>query len=187
MEFDSYGPIVIGVIAYIFGYRQPAIERGNEAIGLADAQLAAGNDSVALEMYQAVASDHGFAAGNRAALQSAILLYQKGDYEEALKYLNDYDGTDDVVAATAEGLKGDCYANMDQLAKAESAFGKAASMAKANKALTPYFLLKKAHVLEAEQKWGDAATTYGQIEKQYPAFGQQCMAEANRIRCEAMM
>ncbi len=178
--------IVIGSIAYIYGYRQPAIEQGNEAIGRADAQLAAGNDSVALDLYREVAADHSFAAGNRAALQSAILLYQKGEYEEALGYLDDYDATDDVVAACATALKGDCYANLDQLAKAESAFAKAASMSNANKALTPYFLTKKAHILEAEGKWADAAATYGIVEKDYPAFAQQTAAEANRLRCEEM-
>lgn len=178
--------IVIGTIAYIFGYRQPAIENGNEAIGRADAQLAAGNDSVALDLYEQVAADHGFAAGNRAALQSAILLYEKGDYEKALGYLNDYDGSDDVVAACANALKGDCYANLDQLDKAEAAFTKAASVSGANKALVPYFLLKKAHVLEAQQKWAEAASTYGIIEREYPAFARQCGAEANRLRCEAL-
>lgn len=177
--------IVIGVIAYIFGYRQPAIERGNEAIGQADAQLAAGNDSTALELFEQVAADYGFAAGNRAALQSAILLYKQGDYRKALEYLNDYDGKDDVVAACAESLKGDCYANLDELSKAENAFSKAASISKANKALTPYFLTKKAHILEAEQKWAEAAATYGIVEKDYPAFAQQSGAEANRLRCEA--
>lgn len=177
--------IVIGVIAYIFGYRQPAIEHGNEAIGLADAKLAAGNDSAALVLFEQVAADHGFAAGNRAALQSAILLYKNGEYQKALDYLNDYSGNDEIIAACAESLKGDCYANLDQLDKAESAFAKAASMSKGNKALTPYFLIKKAHILEAEGKWADAAAAYGIIEKDYPAFAQQSGAEANRLRCEA--
>lgn len=176
--------IVIGIIAYIFGFRQPAIENGNEAIGVADAQLAAGNDSVALELYQQVADDHGFAAGNRAALQSAILLYQKGEYQQALEYLNKYDNTDEIIGACATALKGDCYANLDQLDKAENAFAKAATLCKGNKALVPYFLLKKAHILEAEGKFDAAAVTYGTIEKEYPAFGQQIGAEANRLRCE---
>lgn len=178
--------IVIGSIAYIFGYRQPAIENGNEAIGVADSQLAAGNDSVALDLYQQIAADHGFAAGNRAALQSAILLYDKGEYQSALEYLEGYDASDDIVAACATALKGDCYANLDQLEKAETAFTKAASLCGANKALAPYFLLKKAHVLEARQKWAEAAAVYGIIEREYTAFARQCGAEASRLRCEAL-
>ncbi|MDE5900654.1 MAG: hypothetical protein K2H33_04780 [Muribaculaceae bacterium] len=178
--------IVIGSIAYIFGYRQPAIENGNEAIGVADSQLAAGNDSVALDLYQQIAADHGFAAGNRAALQSAILLYDKGEYQNALEYLEGYDASDDIVAACATALKGDCYANLDQLDKAEAAFAKAASLSGANKALVPYFLLKKAHVLEASQKWAEAAAVYGIIEREYAAFARQCGAEAARLRCEAL-
>lgn len=178
--------VVIFVIAYIFGYRQPAIEKGNEAIGAADTELVLGNDSVALDLYRQVADRYGFAAGNRAALQSAILLYQKGEYQDALNYVNDFKAKDDLTRACAEGLKGDCYANLDELQKAESAFNKAFRASKGNPSIAPYFLMKRAHVQEALENWKGAAATYGQIEKEFPIFAAQTGAEANRLRCEAL-
>ncbi|MDE6033568.1 MAG: hypothetical protein K2G15_06355, partial [Muribaculaceae bacterium] len=99
--------VVIGTIAYIFGYRQPAVEKGNNAIGAADNIALFQNPDSALTAYQAVAANNGFAAGNRANLESAIILYRQGKYEEALKYVNEYKSTDNVVAATAQALKGD--------------------------------------------------------------------------------
>ena len=83
--------VVIGVLLYIFAYKQPAVAKGNDAIGDADRiALFEGNDSTALAAYEAVAANHGFAAGNRAALESAIILYRQGEYQKALDYVNKF-------------------------------------------------------------------------------------------------
>lgn len=178
--------IVIGTIAYIYGYRQPAVAAGNEAIGAADAQMIMGNDSVALAMYEEVAADHGFAAGNRAALQAAILLYDKGEYQKALDYLNDFSTSDEVIGALAEGLRGDCLANLDQLKEAAAAFRKALAKADRNPVLSPYFMAKQARVLVAMGEYKDAVTLYSTIEKEYPAYARQNQVEARRLEADAM-
>ena len=178
--------IVVGTIAYIYGYRQPAIASGNDAIGAADSEMIMGNDSVALAMYEQVAADHGFAAGNRAALQAAIILYDKGEYEKALGYLGDFSTSDEVIGACAEGLKGDCLANLDRLADASKAFKSAISKADGNPVLTPYFLTKRAHILEAMGEYADAAAAYKTVETEYPNFGRQTAAESNRLKAESL-
>ena len=174
--------IVVGTIAYIYGYRQP----GNDAIGAADSEMIMGNDSVALAMYEQVAADHGFAAGNRAALQAAIILYDKGEYEKALGYLGDFSTSDEVIGACAEGLKGDCLANLDRLADASKAFKSAISKADGNPVLTPYFLTKRAHILEAMGEYADAAAAYKTVETEYPNFGRQTAAESHRLKAESL-
>lgn len=178
--------IVVGTIAYIYGYRQPAIASGNDAIGAADSEMIMGNDSVALAMYEQVAADHGFAAGNRAALQAAIILYDKGEYEKALGYLGDFSTSDEVIGACAEGLKGDCLANLDRLADASKAFKSAISKADGNPVLTPYFLTKRAHILEAMGEYADAAAAYKTVETEYPNFGRQTAAESHRLKAESL-
>lgn len=179
--------IVIGTIAYIFGYRQPAIEKGNAAIGEADRiALFENNDSLALEAYQNVAKNYGFAAGNRAKLQSAIILYRQGKYEEALKYVNDYKSTDNVIAATALALKGDCLVNLDKYADAVKAYDKGISKADKNPQLVPFLMNKKAVVLMAMEKWGEAAKVYKTIETDYPQFAGTVNAEGRRLQCESL-
>lgn len=178
--------VVIVVLLYIFAYKQPAIAKGNEAIGDADRiALFEGNDSTALAAYEAVAANHGFAAGNRAALESAIILYRQGEYQKALDYLNKFSGSDNVIAPLALGLKGDCLVNLDKFPEAVKAFDKAISAADNNPQLVPYFLQKKAVVLAAEGKFADAAKAYKMIEEKYPFYAQRAGIEGRRIQAEA--
>lgn len=179
--------IVIGSIAYIYGYRNPNIAAGNEAIAQADnAALFAQNDSLALQQYEEVAAKYSFDAANRAKLQSAILLYQKGDYEQALSYLSDYDPKEEVIGATALGLKGDCLVNLDKYAEALKAYDSAISQSDKNPLLVPYFLMKKAHVYEAQGEYAQAAKAWDTIDKEYPEFAMNVQAESHRIQAEAL-
>lgn len=178
--------IVIGAIAYIFGYRQPQIEAGNDAIGQADLEALFGsNDSIALAQYEAVANSYGFDAGNRAALAAAELLYKKGEYAKALEYLNKFSPSDEVIGSLALALKGDCLVNLDKNEEALNAFTKALRHADNNPQLTPYLLNKQGVVMMALGKYADAAEVYDRIETEYPNFAYQCNAEARRTRCEA--
>jgi tetratricopeptide (TPR) repeat protein len=179
--------VILIALGYYYGYRQPAINSGNEAIGEADRiALFENNDSTSLEAYEAVAAEYGFDAGNRAKLQSAILLYKQGEYEKALSYLNDYDVTDHLIGATATALKGDCLVNLDKLDEAVKAFDKAISISDENPVLIPYLLNKKAVVLEAQQNYAAAAEIYKKIEDEYPAYAAQTRAEGHRLQNEAL-
>lgn len=179
--------VVIGVLLYIFAYKQPAVAKGNDAIGEADRiALFEGNDSTALAAYQAVAANHGFDAGNRANLESAIILYRQGEYQQALDYVSKYNGTDNVVAPLAYGLKGDCLVNLDKYADAVKAFNKAISASDNNPQLVPYFLNKKAVVLCAEGNYADAVKAYKEIEQKYPFYSQRAGIEGRRIQAEAL-
>ena len=179
--------IVLGVIVYIYAVREPGIQKANDAIAEADRiALFEGNDSTALAAYENVANNYGYDAGNRAKLQSAIILYSQGKYQEALDYLNNYKSTDHIIGATALGLKGDCLVNLDKYDDAISAFDKAIKQADGNPQLVPYFLSKKATVLAAQNKHAEAADIYAEIEKEYPDYAAQTRAEAHRLQQEAL-
>lgn len=168
--------IVALIIGYVYLIYQPGIEKGNEAIGKADVQLALGNDSVALAQYMNIANDMGGDAKNRAALQAAIMLYDKADYQGALNYLDKFSPSESVIGAAAYSLKGDCYANLDQLDKAVSAFKDAISKSDKNPYYTPFFMSKLARVYRAQGNYSAEAAMYEDIVKNYPSFG-----ESNRI------
>lgn len=173
--------IIALVLSYVYFFRNPGIQKGNDAIGLADLELAQGNDSIALVKYMNVADNNGGDAANRAALQSAILLFNEGKYEEALKYADKYSDTDDVVAAAANSLKGDCYVNLDKLADAEKAFNKAISVSDDNAAYTPFFMLKLARVYRAQSNFAAEVKLYEQILKDYPLYGQQHNVDVEKL------
>lgn len=162
--------IVAAILFYLFGIRQPGIRKANDNIGAADRELIVnGNDSVALSLYMQAAED-GYDAGNRAALQSAILLYNQGKYQEALEYTKKYSPSDNVIGAAAYSLQGDCYVNLDNLADAVSSFKKAISRSDSNPYYTPLFMMKLARVYEAQKNYAEAANTYQKIVDEYPVY-----------------
>lgn len=163
--------LVVIILCYFYFFRTPSVNKANDAIGNADLSLALGNDSIALDQYMTVADDMGYDAGNRAALQSAILLYQKGDYQKALEYVNKYSAKEDVIGPAAYSLKGDCYVNLDNLAEAVGCYKQAISKSDDNPAYTPFFMLKLARVYAAQDNQAEAAKIYKEILTKYPEYG----------------
>lgn len=162
--------LVCAALLYVWAFRQPAIQKGNDAIGQADLQLAAGNDSIALVQYQAVANDDSYDAGNRAALQAAILLYKDGKFQEALNYLDKFDAKESIIGAGAYSLEGDCYVNLNKLDDALKCFGKAVDASDENPVYTPFFMLKEARVYRAKGDFAKEAGVYEQIKNEYPQY-----------------
>jgi len=164
--------ITLLLLAYLYFFRTPNIQKQNDQIGAADLELAQGNDSTAMVQYMFIADNGSYAAANRAALQSAILLYQAGKYEDALKYVEKYSAKDEIIGAGAYSLKGDCLVNLDRFDDAISAFKDAISTSNANPAYTPFFMMKLARVYAAQGKHNEEATIYEEIVKDYPLYGQ---------------
>lgn len=163
--------IVCAILFYFYGIRQPGINKANEAIGAADIEMTLGNDSVALVKYKDVADNYGYQAGNRAALNAAIILYKQGKYQEALDYLKKYNGKDKIIAASAKSLEGDCLVNLKKYDQALSCFAEAAKISDDNPAYTPAFLMKEATVCRELKNYNKEAELYQQIIDQYPNYG----------------
>ena len=158
------------ILLYYYGIYAPNKKASSDAISKADIELAMGNDSTALAQYMQVADEFSGAQADRAALQSAIILYQKGKFEEAVKYLDDASFDENLVAPAAASLKGDCYVNLNNLDKAISCYDKAIKSSNDNALYTPLFMLKKATVLNEQSKIADALAIYEAIQSKYPTF-----------------
>lgn len=165
--------IVCLILVWVYAVRRPGIEAADTAIGQADLTLATGNDSTALEQYRQVADNYGYDAGNRAALNAAIILYRNGKYEEALNYLKKYSPTENVIGASAKSLEGDCYVNLDQLDKAVACFKEAASISDNNPHYTPLFIMKQATVERELKNYKEEAKLYKKILDEYPAYAAE--------------
>lgn len=165
--------VALAVLAVIYGYIIPQRENAQKEISNADAELLINqNDSLALPIYQKVAKEYSGATANRANLQAAEILYEQGKYEEALKYLNDYSAEDELVGAAAQSLTGDCYVQLKKLDEAVKCFDKAIATSGANDLYTPIFMLKKANVLNAQNKAKEALAVYEAILNDYPTFDE---------------
>lgn len=161
--------VAIAVMAVV-NMRQAGAEAANTAIGQADLELMQGNDSIALDMYKSVADNEGYDAGNRASLEAAILLYKKGDYEQALNYVEKYSPSEEVVGAASYSLKGDCLVNLDRYEEAIAAFDKAIATSGDNEFYTPLFMIKQANVYRELKNYEKEAAVYEKIKSEYPAY-----------------
>lgn len=162
--------VVCIILFYVYGIRKPGIEAANNAIGQADITMVMGNDSLALKQYQQVADEYGHDAGNRATLSAAILLYQQGKYEEALKYLKDYKASEEIIGAAAQSLEGDCYVNLKKYEEALGCFQKAAKTSDNNPYYTPFFMMKEATVQRKLKNYAAEAEIYRTIMDKYPQY-----------------
>lgn len=177
--------VVCVVLIYIYAIHKPGVEAANNAVGQADMTLAAGNDSLALEQYKQVAADYSHAGGNRANLNAAIILYKQQKWEEALKYLNDYDPSESLIGASATALKGDCYVNLQKYDDALSCFKKAVKISDDNPAYTPYFLLKEANVYRELKNYKEEAAIYQEIIDKYPTYGPSINVDMEKYLARA--
>ena len=165
--------LVLLAVGYIYGIHNPNIEKAKNQIGKADLELLQGNEDEALKDYEKVASEFGNKPAERAHLNAAILLYQKGEYAKALKHLEDFSPAGNLIGPASLSLMGDCYVNLKQLDKAIGAYDKAINMAGDNEAYTTAFMIKKATVLHEQKKYDEEAALYQNIKDNYPMYGQQ--------------
>ena len=172
--------IVLLAVGYIYGIRNPNLNKATEEIGKADITLLQGDEDAALKAFEKVASEYGNKPAERAHLNAAILLYKKGEYEKAAKHLEDFTPSGNLIAPAAQSLLGDCYVNLKKLDKAMSAYDKAISLANGNEAYIPVFMEKKATVLYEQKKYAEVAAIYQEIKDKYPVYDQQNGMQADK-------
>ena len=165
--------LVLLAVGYIYGIRNPNLQKAKDQIGTADLELLQGNEDQALKDYEKVAAEFSNKPAERAHLNAAIMLYQKGEYEKAAKHLEDYSPSGNLIGPASLSLLGDCYVNLKKLDKAISTYDKAINMAGDNELYTPAFMIKKATVLHEQKKYAEEAAIYQTIKDNYPMYGQQ--------------
>lgn len=177
--------VVALVLAYVYLIHEPAKAKGNDEIGKADLQLVIGNDSTALAQYLTVADKMGGDAANRAALQSACLLYEKGEYQQALEYAKKFSSNESVIGAAALSLEGDCYVNLDNLDAAVKAFKSAISKSNDNALYTPFFMMKLARVYREQKNFSGEVVVYEDILKDFPQYGDTYGIDVKKLLARA--
>ena len=164
--------IVLLAVGYIYGIRNPNLQKAKTQIGKADLELLQGNEDEALKEYEKVADEFSNKPAERAHLNAAILLYQKGEYEKAAKHLEDFSPAGNLIGPASQSLLGDCYVNLKKLDKALAAYDKAISMS-GDENITPAFMIKKATVLHEQKKYADEAALYQSLMDKYPMYDRQ--------------
>ena len=166
--------IVAGVIMYKHLYAEPreekaqaALFKGQEYFEQDAFEQALNGDSIGYAGFLKVADDYsGTKAANLAKAYAGICYAQLGKYEDAVKMLDSFDGSDQMVAPAILGATGNCYAQLGQLDKAASTLLSAADKAD-NNTLSPIFLLQAGEILVKQGKYDDAVNAYTKIKDKY--------------------
>lgn len=107
-------------------------------------------------------------AGNLAKAYAGISYMRLGDYEKAIKYLNDFSANDLLISPAIIGAIGDCYVEMGKVKEGISYFEKAAKRGN-NELISPIFLKKAGIAYESLGDYASAVKAYEQIKADYAA------------------
>ena len=175
-----YGVLaVIVVIAGVIVYNQyvaapredkasTALAKGQEYFQQDLYEKALNGDSAGYAGFVKVAADYSSTeAGNLANLYAGLCYAGLGKWNEAAKYLEEFDTQDDqMISPAAEGALGNAYAHINQLDKAVTHLKNAAKNAD-NNSLSPTFLIQAGEILESQGKAAEALELYKQVKEKY--------------------
>ena len=166
--------IVIGIIAInTYVIKPKAVEAANEN-AKAEAYFLAGDFDKALNGddaecigFEAIAQEYKhFQQGELAALYAGICYFEKGEYEEAAKYLKKFSAGDLNINPAAHQLLGDAYVELKEFGKAAKAFEAAAESG--NEIIAPMSLKKAGIVYLHEGEKAKALRAFKAIKDNYP-------------------
>lgn len=122
-------------------------------------RVALEGDGVESIGFKEIVSEYGItASGNLAAAYAGICYYKLEQYDNAIKYLSQFDGDDTYFTASVIGLIGDSYVELGETSKAVSYFDKAAKLN--NEIMTPIYLKKAGLVYESLNQPAKAEKKY---------------------------
>ncbi|MCF6172015.1 MAG: tetratricopeptide repeat protein [Bacteroidales bacterium] len=104
--------------------------------------------------------------GNLANYYAGISFLRKGDFDQAINFLESFDGDDHIISCMATGAIGDAYLEKGDNSKAIAYYLEAANK-EDNNFTAPLFLFKAAQVHEIDGDFEDAVRVYTRIRKNY--------------------
>jgi tetratricopeptide (TPR) repeat protein len=105
-------------------------------------------------------------SGNLAEYYLGICLLRKGQYEDAISHLKEFNGADQIVGPQATGAIGDAYMELGKTDDAITYYLKAAEQ-NTNNFTTPIFLKKAAMANEEKANYADAIKLYERIKNEF--------------------
>ncbi|TAL57613.1 MAG: tetratricopeptide repeat protein [Bacteroidetes bacterium] len=107
-------------------------------------------------------------SGNLAHMYLGLCYLNKGQFEDAIAELKEYDNGDDLMLGPVSiGAIGDAYSELGKTDDAIDQYIKASS-ANNNNFTTPIYLMKAATLYESQNKFEDALKIYEQVKTDFP-------------------
>ena len=189
--------IIIVVVLAIFGVKkfivepreaeaQTAIFRAEQLFENDDYATALNGDGNNAGFMDIINEYGGTKTGNLARYYAGICYLNTGDFENAIKYLGEFKGKDQIVRPLATGAMGDAYLELDNAAEAAKCYEKAAKES-ANSFTSPMFLMKAGLAYEMVENYQKALDMYKTIKADYPNSNEGFSIEKYIAYVEAKM
>ena len=120
--------------------------------------------------FEAIADEYHNQQGELAALYAGICHVEKGEYEEAAKYLKKFSADDLNIDPATKQLLGDAYVELGEYGKAAKAFESAAQSG--NELIAPMSLKKAGIVYLHEGQNAKALKAFKTIKADYPSSSE---------------
>ncbi|MBP7184706.1 MAG: tetratricopeptide repeat protein [Saprospiraceae bacterium] len=184
--------LVGGYFAYKYLYQMPNQEKAVAQMYKAQEQFERDSFNLALTnpgggsagFLDIIKKYGGSPASNLAYYYAGICYLNMSDYNNAVKYLDDYSPKDEITAITKYGSLGDAYSELKKFDDAMSNYKKAASYD--NDFLTPFYLKKLGMLQEKQGDNKSAKDSYQKIKENYPQSNEGRDIEKYMMRAEAM-
>jgi tetratricopeptide (TPR) repeat protein len=184
----ALGAVIVligGYFAYKYFFKLPENQKGVEAIAKAQQYFA--NDSLKLALngdgknagfLKVINKYGGTPSGNLAKLYAGETYLQMGEYNNAIKYLNDFNPNGSLqTQALVYGLLGDAYSELKKNDEAIDQYKKAATTFEQNQAMSSEYLYRAASLYELAGKNKEAIELYQQLKDKFPRTERGFTAE----------
>lgn len=170
--------VIVGYFAYTKMYKGPAEEKASAAMYFpqlyfsADSlNLALNGDGKNLGFAKLSKKYSGTAAGNMASYYEGICELKMGDYKNAIKALESFNGKGTMIGRQAFGALGMAYMESGNSAKAIENFKKATED-KEDGMVTPLYLYQLGMAYESTGKMAEAKEAFKRVRDEYPRSPQ---------------
>lgn len=165
---------VLGYFGYKKLYQEPRNEKAATAISFAQRYFEVDSFNRALNgdgqhagFLKITKKFSGTKSANVANYYAGLCYLNMGDYKNAIKHLEEFDGGGTVLEPLAYGTIGDAYMEAGNTNKGIEYYNKAASDAN-NTVVTPLYLFRAGLAYEMNNKPEDAKKAYRRIRDEYP-------------------
>lgn len=177
--------LIGGYFGYKYWFKLPEDQKAVEAIAQAQEYFAADSLQLALNgdgknagFLKVISKYSGTPSGNLAKLYAGESYLHLGDYNNAIKYLKEFDAKGSVqTQALVYGLLGDAYSELKKNEEAVDNYKKASSTFESNQAMSSEYLYRAASLYEVMGKNKEAIELFTQLKDKYPRTERGFSAE----------
>jgi len=165
---------------------EAAIFKAEEYFRMDSLQKALNGDGVDKGFLYVIKNYGGTQSAELANFYAGVSYLRLNDYDNAIKYLKDYDTDSKLIQARAWGCLADAYSMKNEKSKAIDLYKKAGRHFEDENVNSPEYLFRAAQLLEIENKPDEAVDLYKEIKEKFPSSekGSQADRYINRLKVQ---